>query len=234
MKRSAFWKLGRRAKAHLKLALMRYRWDRSNAHNDTTASNVFDHGKVSVGNWSYGPLRVIDGHGSSALKIGSFCSVAEDVTFILNGNHPLDHLSTFPLRTFLLGQQEEAQSKGDIVVCDDVWIGHGAVILSGVTVGRGSVVAAGSIVVSDVPPYAICAGIPARVVRMRFDPEVRESAGLLDLHAISPALVTEHSELFERPLDMDTVSALRTVLGARPDVRPTSPEDFDENEGASS
>ncbi len=218
----------------LKLAVMRHRWDRANGHNETTAMSIFDPAKVSVGNWTYGPLRVIDGYGSSSLRIGSFCSIAEDVTFILNGDHPLDQLTTFPLRTFLLGQPEEARSKGDIIVGDDVWIGHGAVILSGVTVGRGSVVAAGSIVVSDVPAYSICAGIPARPVRVRFDPQVREAAESIGLHAITPALVKEHGELFERPLDMDTVNALRAALREKSTIRATLTDVSDENEGAKS
>jgi len=232
LNRSVFWKIGRRAKYRLNLAIMSFRWDRSNAHNDTTAVNIFDPGKVSVGDWSYGPLRVVDGHGSSRLNIGSLCSIAEDVTFILNGDHPLDQLSTFPLRTFLLGQPETAESKGDIVVGDDVWIGHGAIILSGVTLGRGSVVAAGSIVVSDIPSYSICAGVPARVVRMRFDPEVRDAAELVDLQAITPAVVSRYSGLFEQPLDMGTINALRSALRTETDGRAMPTKVSDENEGA--
>lgn len=66
----------------------------------------------------------------------------------------------------------DAISKGNIIVSDDVWIGQGAIILSGVKVGQGAVIAAGAVVTSDVPPYAIVGGVPAKVIKYRFNPEI--------------------------------------------------------------
>lgn len=68
--------------------------------------------------------------------------------------------------------KHEATSKGDIVVKDDVWIGYGSIILSGVHIGQGAVIAAGSVVSHDVPPYAIVGGVPARLIKYRFSEEM--------------------------------------------------------------
>ena len=115
--------------------------------------------------------------------IGSFCSISPEVEIITGGIHPTDWVSTFPFRiawrmpgAFADGMPS---SRGDTVIGSDVWIGTGAMILSGVTIGHGSVVAARSLVARDVPPYAIVAGAPARVVRSRFSPDV--VAKLLEL-----------------------------------------------------
>ena len=67
---------------------------------------------------------------------------------------------------------EDATSKGDILIGDDVWIGERAVILSGVEIGRGAIVAAGAVVSKSIPPYAIAAGVPAKVVKYRFDDDL--------------------------------------------------------------
>lgn len=110
------------------------------------------------------------------LVIGRFCALATGVTFIMNGaNHAMDGLSTFPFNIFGHGWEAgfdpaswAAAIRGDTVVGNDVWIGREAMIMPGVTIGDGAIVAARSVVASDVPPYAIVAGNPARTVRMRF------------------------------------------------------------------
>lgn len=106
------------------------------------------------------------------LVIGRFCSIAHGATFILNGgNHLTDTVSSYPFGIFGEGWEhampEAWPNRGGITVGHDVWIGYDATILPGVTVGHGAVVAAKSVVASDVPPYAIVAGNPARVVRFR-------------------------------------------------------------------
>ncbi len=109
------------------------------------------------------------------LIIGKFCALAEGVTFIMNGaNHRMAGLSTYPFGIF--GQGWEAAIpgegdlpyKGDTVVDHDVWIGYQAMIMPGVHIGSGAIVAARSVVAGDVPPYAIVGGNPARVIRQRF------------------------------------------------------------------
>jgi virginiamycin A acetyltransferase len=114
------------------------------------------------------------------LIIGKFCAIATGVTFIMNGaSHAMTGFSTFPFNIFGRGWENGfdfetilAGIKGDTVVGNDVWIGHKATILPGVTIGDGAIVGAESVVVGDIPPYAIAGGNPARVTRMRFSEEV--------------------------------------------------------------
>lgn len=111
------------------------------------------------------------------LVIGKFTAIAEGARFIMNGaNHAMFGFSTYPFNIFGAGWEEgfdvttwEREVRGDTVIGNDVWIGMEAVIMPGVTIGDGAIVAARSVVTHDVPPYAIAAGNAARVVKMRFD-----------------------------------------------------------------
>jgi virginiamycin A acetyltransferase len=109
------------------------------------------------------------------LVIGKFCAIARGATFIMNGaNHAMDGVSTYPFSIFGNGWEEgtdadAGQSRGDTTMGHDVWIGTGAVIMPGVTIGNGAIIGAYSVVASDVPAYSIVAGNPARVVKTRFD-----------------------------------------------------------------
>jgi virginiamycin A acetyltransferase len=111
------------------------------------------------------------------LIIGRFCQIAAGVQFVMNGgNHRMAGFSTFPFAVFGQGWSghlpDELSSpyKGDMVIGNDVWLGHDCLLMPGVTVGDGAIVATRAVVVDDVPAYAVVAGNPARVVRMRFDP----------------------------------------------------------------
>ena len=162
----------------------RFVWRRRNRHNRTYAVRIFDPARVSVGNGSYGPLDVrFFGAADERLSIGHYVSIGEDVKFICGGNHRTDSISTYPFRHFNNGQTE-ALSKGPIVIGDDVWIGTGAMILSGVTVGQGAVIAAGSVVTKDVEPYAIVGGVPARLIRYRFDEATRAKCNAIDYSTV--------------------------------------------------
>ena len=109
------------------------------------------------------------------LVIGKFCQIASGVEFVMNGaNHQMNAVSTFPFYT-LEGWDMDCPAKGDLpfkgdtVVGNDVWIGQNATILPGVHIGDGAVVGANAVVGTDVEPYAIVVGNPARQVRKRFD-----------------------------------------------------------------
>lgn len=113
------------------------------------------------------------------LIIGKFCSIACGVKFLFNSaNHTLKSLSsyTFPLffEEWGLDKKNVASAwdnKGDIIIGNDVWIGYEAVIMAGVHIGDGAVIAARAVVTKDVPPYTIVGGTPARKIRMRFEEE---------------------------------------------------------------
>lgn len=127
---------------------------------------------VSIGDFTYGSPRIIAFNKETMLSIGKFCSIASDVVFILGGNHRMDWCTTYPFNTRMEKFQcieGHPYSNGDIVVGNDVWIGTGAKIMSGVNIGDGAVIAAYSVVTKDVSPYCIVGGIPAKTIRKRFD-----------------------------------------------------------------
>ncbi len=100
------------------------------------------------------------------LKIGNKVLFSPHV-YIISGNHQVNQVGVFITDV----RKKTECCDADIVIEDDVWIGAGTVILKGVTIGRGSVIGAGSVVTKSTPPYSICAGNPARVIKMRFTEE---------------------------------------------------------------
>jgi hypothetical protein len=126
-----------------------------------------------VGDHTYGEPLVLE-PSCAHLSIGRFTSIAGQVTVVL-GNHRTDAGTLYPFKSLRRfwptagAVSADHDSKGDVVIGNDVWIGQGATILSGVRIGDGAVVGAQSVVSRDVPPYAIVAGNPARVIRHRFD-----------------------------------------------------------------
>jgi len=142
---------------------------------------------IIVGDFSYIADSDFESHVShlyewngDRLIIGRFCQIAAGVEFVMNGaNHQMNAVSTFPFYT-LEGWDMEPPSmndlplKGDTVIGNDVWIGQNAVILPGVNIGDGAIIGANSVVGSDIEPYTVAAGNPARMIRKRFDDELIE------------------------------------------------------------
>ena len=118
--------------------------------------------------------------GDFTLIIGKFCQIAASVEFVMNdANHQMNAVTTFPFYT-LEGWEmntpdpSEMPFKGDTVIGNDVWIGQNAVVLPGVHIGDGAIIGANSVVGSDVDPYTIVVGNPAKPLRKRFDDELIE------------------------------------------------------------
>lgn len=114
-------------------------WKKRNSDNAVyLVDNPVGISNISVGPFSYGPIRVVTSAANPRIQIGTFCSIASNVTLVTDNEHPLDRVSTFPFKVFVLGLPvREATGKGGIVIDDDVWIGYGATILDGVHIGRG-------------------------------------------------------------------------------------------------
>jgi len=124
-----------------------------------------------MGYGSYGLPLVHDWQEGSTLEIGSFCSIAENVNVFLGGHHQSKWITTFPFPAFIKSASHiegYAFSRGDVIIGSDVWLCTGAVILSGVHIGHGAVIAAGAVVTKNVEPYSIVAGNPACHIRYRF------------------------------------------------------------------
>ena len=93
----------------------------------------------------------------------------------------------------------ETNTKGDIIVEDDVWIGIHAIILSGVHIGRGAIIAAGAVVTNDIPPYAIVGGVPAKLIKYRFDHDLINSLLKIDYSKLTNKIILEHmNDLYKK------------------------------------
>ncbi|MGC1246293.1 MAG: Vat family streptogramin A O-acetyltransferase [Spirulinaceae cyanobacterium] len=113
------------------------------------------------------------------LIIGKFCALARGIKFIMNGaNHKISGFSTYPFQIFGNGwekvtpKDDEFPFKGDTVIGNDVWIGYESVIMPGVQIGHGAIIAAKSVVVNNVAPYTIVGGNPAKIIKPRFTEEI--------------------------------------------------------------
>lgn len=185
----------------LNLFFLKRKWRKQNSHNETYPVNIFDSSLVSVGRKTYGKLYVSMFSPLYKLTIGNFCSIGPNVIFLLSSDHHLNHVSTFPFRVKYGFEKFEGVSKGNIVLDDDVWIGCGAMVLSGVHIGQGAVIAAGSVVTKDVPPYAIMAGCPAKLIRYRFGSEMIDKMLQIDYGALTDEQILQHIDELYQPVE---------------------------------
>ncbi len=127
--------------------------------------------QFSIDNHSYANgIQVYGWQPELSVTVGKYCSIAEDVVFLAGGEH--DHQAVSTSSVFnTWAPSGRINSKGNILIGNDVWIGHGAIVLSGVHLADGVVVGAGAVVTKSVPPYAIVVGNPARTIKYRFDDE---------------------------------------------------------------
>jgi len=145
--------------------------------NKKKRSKFLDHQfpQYTIGKWSYGKLKIVSHMEGASLKIGSFCSFSTEIKIFLGGEHRIDWVTTYPFNK--LWESAKAftghpSTKGDVIIGNDVWVGHAAIILSGVTIGDGAVIGARAVVTKDVPAYGIVAGNPARLINKRFEEDI--------------------------------------------------------------
>lgn len=138
------------------------------------------HKSVLQGNIKIGNNTTINGPGTefhgvcAGIEIGNFCSIARH-TAIQDHNHDVNRITTYFIKHNVFKEESRKNdmvSKGKIVIGNDVWVGTQSVILAGVTIGDGAVIAANSVVTSNVPPYAIVGGTPSKVLKYRFNDAV--------------------------------------------------------------
>jgi virginiamycin A acetyltransferase len=151
--------------------------------------NTVTHPKIIIGDYTYydDPEDSEDfernvlyhySFSKDKLIIGKFCALARNIKFIMNGaNHQISGFSTYPFYIFGNGWEKvtprdnELPFKGDTLIGNDVWIGYESIMMPGVTIGDGAIIAAKSVVVNDVPPYSIVGGNPAKIIKQRFTAE---------------------------------------------------------------
>ena len=145
-------------------------------------SEVIGNSTIKIGKFTYGHenIEIKQWDEGANLKIGSFCSIASNVTVYLGGNHRTDWITTFPFGhvfTQELGEEKfvgHPSTKGDVIIGNDVWIGSGATILSGVKIADGAVISANATVTRDIEAYHIVGGNPAKVLKSRFSKDIIE------------------------------------------------------------
>lgn len=194
----------------VKWNIKKINWQKRNSHNKTHIKNDFNIDIVSVGKNTYGTLYVLADREDARLRIGSYCSIGPEVTFLLSREHNYRNMSTYPFKVFCMGEKAEARSKGDIAIDDDVWLGYRATILSGVHIAQGAVVAAGAVVTKDVPPYAIVGGVPAKVIKYRFSEDIINKLLEFDFSKLDETAIAENiSELYK---EIESVEQLELLL----------------------
>jgi acetyltransferase-like isoleucine patch superfamily enzyme len=165
---------------------------------------------------SYGMLNILSYVASNEqLQIGNYVSIAPNVLFILGGNHQINTITNFPLYSVLISSNPiDAGSKGPIIIEDEVWIGTNATILSGVTIAKGAIIAAGAVVTKDVPPYAVCGGNPARIIKYRFSDEIINMLMSFHLSDVSSELLRSQIDAIYKKIEsMDDISFVLKKLG---------------------
>jgi acetyltransferase-like isoleucine patch superfamily enzyme len=170
------------------------------------------------GRYSYGELSVLSfGGDGEHLEIGEFTSIGPDTLFILGGEHRTDRVSTFPYEIFALGEPYDPRTnltKGPIIVGSDVWIGARCTILSGVKIGQGSVVGAGSVVSDDIKPYTIVGGNPAKLIRQRFDSATTAKLMELDYFKLTPEKMKSIRPWMTKPMTFQTACRIVREVNA--------------------
>ena len=151
-------------------------------------------GEITIGSYTY-----INSGYIYNCKIGKYCSIGHNVS-IGPGEHWTNRLSTFPINNLVFRKHDSSEFKvvEPAVIGNDVWVGNNAVILQGVSVGDGAIVAAGAIVTKDVPPYAVVGGIPAKILKYRFDKDTINALLRLEWWNKDIEWQKEHMQLFKK------------------------------------
>ncbi len=175
--------------------------------------------RIAVGAWTYGRPKVRFAESGAKLTIGRYGSIADGVEILLGGNHRTDWATTYPFPEWpeLWPGAERVEgshaTRGDVSIGHDVWLGSQCMILSGVRVGTGAVVAARAVVTRDVPPYAVVGGNPARALKSRFDEPTVEALLASRWWMLPREAVTQLLPLLMSERTGDLLAAIATHRG---------------------
>lgn len=170
---------------------------------------------ISIGRGSYGGPNLHWNEGDSAhkLTIGAYCSIADDVNIFVgvHGRHTIDYVSTYPLGMVYGDPARRNPSKVtggnlDVEIGSDVWIGWGAVIMAGVSIGDGAVVGARALVNKDVEPYSVVGGVPATHIKYRFDSDTVRKLMKIKWWNWPDELILKRREFFATPKFVDLLN----------------------------
>jgi acetyltransferase-like isoleucine patch superfamily enzyme len=192
-----------------------FKFRKLNAHNKTFPATKFDIGNVTIGKHTYGKLYIksYSNNAGERLIIGNYVSIADNVKFLLGGNHQITTITTYPLKAIFTNRDFyiDASSKGAIVIEDEVWLGFGTIVLSGTRIGKGAIVAAGSVVTKDVPPYSIVGGNPAKVIKYRFNEAICKALLDFNISDIEEKLIVENIEAFYSSVTVELIEQLKKM-----------------------
>ena len=194
----------------LKFRTYKKKWRKININNFTSPKKIINLDLVQIGIGTYGTIDVGSWNNpKEKLIIGKYCAIANDVKFLLGGNHDFGTLSTYPFSYYFENKLEAGNTKGPIIVEDGVWISTRAPILSGVTIGKGAIIGAGCVVNKDVPQYAIVVGNPMSIVKYRFSEEIRIRLQKIDYYNyINKDFYIKNRDLFSRPLSDELITKM--------------------------
>jgi virginiamycin A acetyltransferase len=211
-----FYRLRRTFAKRLKSIFERNTLDTKGALLSLEGKNVINgrtriRGTVTIGYCSTlgGCNQIMGGN----IRIGRYCQIAPYVA-IYAMNHPLAYLTTYVNSRLSVARLRQNQVPDSVTIGSDVWLGHGAIILPGVTIGDGAVIGAGAVVTKNVPTYCVAAGNPARVIRQRFSEQVVAELCKLKWWEFEEGDINHLNELFEIDLCAEEQRALKLIRSA--------------------
>lgn len=175
---------------------------------------------IEVGRYTYGHenISIKQWDEGARLRIGAFCSIAEEAVVMLGGNHRSDWITTFPfghIHAEELGGTEirgHPKTNGDVTIGNDVWLGRRVTIMSGITIADGAIVAANSTVIRDIGPYEVWGGNPAQKIRSRFAPEIIELLLRMKWWDYDIETITKIAPLLSQTPDPDLLRRIESAL----------------------
>ncbi len=181
-----------------------------NKNNDVHLTTYYPINNINVGKDSYGKLKIRSYNNKGKIFIGNYCSIADNVEFLVGGEHNYKRISTFPFQSRIYKQSTSDTPNYDIIIEDDVWIGYECLIMSNAHIGKGSVIGARSIVTGEVPPYSIYVG--NKVIKQRFPNNIVNKLNDIDFSKVSHKLNDKYSKFCQNEITTENVDKIIEIF----------------------